>query len=195
MPTNLNALIRYKTINECLSTGRGYTKQELADRCTKALQYYRDREDKVATRTIEDDIKIMRGSELGLEAPIINKGGMYFYSDKTYHLARVLFTDEGIIRKTINTLIGMLEKAYDKDTEQLIEQLQGILARNKARGTYYYSRESGEENLSHGIPGLQQFTISDSTSKPGIRRKSRLPESVPASVTWGDLFRVVVRGR
>ncbi len=188
MPTNLNALIRYKTINDCLSAGRGYTKKELAEACTKALAYYRKRKEEVATRTIEEDIKTMRGSELGMEAPIVNRDGMYFYSDRSYHLARVLFTDEGLIRKTINTLVKLLEIAYDEDTEKLIDQLKGILVSSRRGGQYYYMPESSEETLEHGIPGFQEYIRADSLSMP--RRRER-PAAGP---TWGDLFSVISKG-
>jgi predicted DNA-binding transcriptional regulator YafY len=195
MPTNLNALIRYKTINNCLSTGRGYSKQELASACTEALKEYRDRKVNVSTRTIEDDISKMRGSHLGMEAPIVIKNGLYFYSDPSYHLANVLFTDEGIIRKTIDMLLGLLEKSYDQELENLIEQLQGILVKNKVRESYYYKREFEEEALGHGIPGLQQFSLSDSMGTPSAPRIPMKSETIFSAPTWGEVFKVIFKDK
>jgi len=44
MPANLNALIRYKTINSCLSGGRRrWSIDELRERCSEALASDRGR--------------------------------------------------------------------------------------------------------------------------------------------------------
>ena len=83
MPENLNALIRYKTINSCLSgRRRKWSISELIDACSKAVAEDRGRYVRVSERTIRDDIRVMRSDIINLNAPIKQEKGLYFYSDR-----------------------------------------------------------------------------------------------------------------
>ena len=90
MPTNLNALIRYKTINSCL-TGykKKWTMDELIDACSEAMGEYRGIYKRISKRTIQDDIRIMRSEILGFNAPLEYGNGTYFYSDPHYSIFNI----------------------------------------------------------------------------------------------------------
>ena len=61
MPTNLNALIRYKTIDRCLQNKqRNHDIKMLIEACSKALAEFRGIYKSIGERTIRDDIRIMR---------------------------------------------------------------------------------------------------------------------------------------
>ena len=71
MPVNKNALLRYKTIDNCLrNTSRQWTLDDLIDACSDALYEYTGKDELVSRRTVQLDIQKMRSSELGYEAPI-----------------------------------------------------------------------------------------------------------------------------
>ena len=82
MPVNLNALIRYKTIDECLSNlNLKCTIDVLIDRCSDKLAEYQGVYSGVSERTIRNDIRILRSDILGFNAPIIIEDGIYSYGD------------------------------------------------------------------------------------------------------------------
>lgn len=187
MPTNLNALIRYKTINNCLSTGRGFTIEELMEECSKALGEYRGKYSGVSERTLRDDLRVMKGEILGINAPIVQRGGKYFYSDRNYQLNNTIFTDNGVIQKAIKLLNDLFEKTSDPEIEDMIHQLQRVIVRS-APGKIIAREEYFEDRLEHGLPGMHQYIEFDRIRAP---RKPRVPK--PAAPTWGDLFRVMMK--
>lgn len=88
MPVNKNALLRYKTIDNCLkNTGRKWTLEDLIDACSDALYEYTGKDDLVSRRTVQLDIQKMRSSELGYEAPIeVYDNKYYRYADPEYSI-------------------------------------------------------------------------------------------------------------
>ncbi len=105
MPANLNALIRYKTINSALYGGnRRWSIPELMKKCSDALAEYRGRYEPVSERTIRDDIRVMRSDILGYNAPISQQKGLYYYSDKDYSIMTISFTDSGLVERIIRFL-------------------------------------------------------------------------------------------
>ena len=111
MPANLNALIRYKTINSCLYGGRRrWTIDELRERCSEALAESRGRYTPVSERTIRDDIRVMRSDILGFNAPIKQEGGLYFYSDPGYSILSLSITDTGLAEQVLGLLMKLREK-------------------------------------------------------------------------------------
>jgi predicted DNA-binding transcriptional regulator YafY len=96
MPTNLHALIRYRTIDECLrNRQKRWSWKALAEACGKALYEEVGREEAPSRRTIMEDIHNMRSGKLGYEAPIDydrRKGG-YLYSDPDFSIGGLDITD------------------------------------------------------------------------------------------------------
>lgn len=71
MPANKNALIRYKTIDNCLRNRyRRWTLDDLVDACSDALYDMEGITKGVCARTVQMDIQIMRSDKLGYNAPI-----------------------------------------------------------------------------------------------------------------------------
>ena len=96
MPANLNALIRYKTINLPLRRRRRWSIRELKQKCSDALAEYRGRYEPVSERTIRDDIRVMRSEILGYNAPIAQQKGLYYYSEPGYSIMTISFTDSDL---------------------------------------------------------------------------------------------------
>lgn len=111
MPTNLDALLRYHTIDRCLQNRfRKWTWEALAEKCTEALEEASTRPNGKATiskRTIQGDISVMRSSKLGYNAPIVSEGGCYFYSDKDFSIRNVSLRKKDIV--TISAALAKLK--------------------------------------------------------------------------------------
>lgn len=101
MPTNLNALIRFKTIDNCLHGGRGRSIYDLIEKCSDALAEYRGRNELISERTIRSDIHFLR-SEL-FNAPIEVKEGLYFYSDPHFSIFNLKITSMAVANKLYKT--------------------------------------------------------------------------------------------
>lgn len=71
MPANKNALIRYKTIGNCLRNRyRRWTLNDLVEACSDALYDMEGITKGVYARTVQMDIQIMISDKLGYNAPI-----------------------------------------------------------------------------------------------------------------------------
>lgn len=90
MPKTLIPLIRYKVIDECLSSLRkGWTWQDLAAKCGEELrELIRSDLDNPSRRTIMYDISEMRSGKLGYLAPIKydRNNKTYFYEDANFSI-------------------------------------------------------------------------------------------------------------
>jgi hypothetical protein len=85
MPINLNALIRYKTIDDCLTNPNlDCTIDVLIAKCHNKLVDSQGIEKGVSERTIRNDIRILRSDILGFGAPIVVENGIYTYSNPDY---------------------------------------------------------------------------------------------------------------
>lgn len=125
MPVNLNALIRYKTINSCLYGGvRKYDIQELIEACSNAVSESRGRYCRISERTIRDDIRVMRSDILGFNAPIVQHRGLYFYSDPNYTILSVGICDPGILQMVIKSLMRISNDVKHPELEIIIEKLR-----------------------------------------------------------------------
>ncbi|MGZ3757925.1 MAG: helix-turn-helix transcriptional regulator, partial [Mucilaginibacter sp.] len=89
MPVNRNALIRYRTIDQCLQNRRRqWTLDDLIEACGDALYEYQGIDTGVSRRTVQADMEMMRSNKLGYEAPIVVVDKKYYtYSDKYYSIA------------------------------------------------------------------------------------------------------------
>jgi len=127
MPANLNALIRYKTINSCLYGGRRkYDIDELIDACSAALSEARGRTTKISERTIRDDIHVMRSEILGFNSPIEQKDGLYYYTDPKYTVLSVNITDPGILDMIIKSLLRISNDVKHPGLEIILKKLRDL---------------------------------------------------------------------
>ncbi|MEL6971049.1 MAG: WYL domain-containing protein [Bacteroidota bacterium] len=86
MALNRLALIRYRTIDQCLrNRTRRWTLEDLMDACSDALYEYEGIDRPVSRRTVQYDIQMMRSDKLGYEAPIVVVNRKYYtYDDPEY---------------------------------------------------------------------------------------------------------------
>ena len=126
MASNKNALIRYKTIDQCLrNTGKRWTLNNLIDACSDALNEYEGKDVYISKRTIQLDIQLMRGDKLGYNAPIeVYERKYYRYSEESYSIKNIPVTDNDV--KIMNEAIQVLRQFKDFS---LFKEMDGVLQR------------------------------------------------------------------
>lgn len=102
MPTNRNALIRYKTIDKCLQNRyRKWTLDNLIETVSDALYDYEGIDKGISKRTIQTDIQVMRSDKLGYNAPITVKDRKYYtYEDPKYSITNIPLTNQDLSHLT-----------------------------------------------------------------------------------------------
>lgn len=130
MPANKNALIRYKTINNCLRNRyRRWTLDDLVDACSDALYEMEGITKGVCSRTVQMDIQIMRSDKLGYNAPIEVYEKIYYrYTDPNYSITKMPLTMEDckLISKAIN-LLAEKEKDINEETVLVLVEIRNRL--------------------------------------------------------------------
>ena len=132
MPANKNALIRYKTIDNCLRNRyRRWTLDDLVEACSDALYDMEGITKGVCTRTVQMDIQIMRSDKLGYNAPIEVYDRIYYrYADPDYSITEMPLSIEDY--KLIKKAIILLENKKDKNNEDTIQVLNKVQDRLKS---------------------------------------------------------------
>ena len=124
MPANLNALIRYKTIDRCLRNRfLACDIERLRIECSEALGEFRGVYKKVSERTIRDDIRVLRSEILGFHAPIVCEGGYYSYSDPEYSIFGVSVIDQELLRLILKILLKNRQVLKGAEVDRVIHEL------------------------------------------------------------------------
>jgi hypothetical protein len=140
MPANLNALIRYRTIDQCLSNPyRKWTITDLAEACASALKEHRGIYSGISERTIREDIRVMRSDILGFNAPIVQSGGHYSYGDRDYSIFNVSIQEAGLLERVLEFMLEIRSEVKHKDMDKIIERISEALPEIRS------ARETGPE--------------------------------------------------
>ena len=126
MPANKNALIRYKTIDNCLRNRyRRWTLDDLVEACSEALYDMEGIKKGVCTRTVQMDIQMMRSDKLGYKAPIEVYDRIYYrYADPGYSITEMPLSMEDC--KLIKKAIDLLENCGKNDNRETIKVLSKV---------------------------------------------------------------------
>ena len=126
MPANKNALIRYKTIDNCLRNRyRRWTLDDLVEACSEALYDMEGIKKGVCTRTVQMDIQMMRSDKLGYNAPIEVYDRIYYrYADPDYSITEMPLSMEDC--KLIKKAIDLLEDCGKRDNRETIKVLSKV---------------------------------------------------------------------
>lgn len=114
MPVNRLALIRYKTIDNCLRNRfRKWTIHDLVEACSGALYEFEGKSEGVSLRTVQLDIQNMRSEKLGYNAPIVVVDKKYYiYEDADYSIT--------------NMPLSSTDIEYLSDLTQALKQFEGF---------------------------------------------------------------------
>jgi hypothetical protein len=177
MPANLNALIRYKTINSALYGGhRRWSIPELIEKCSGALAEYRGRYETVSERTIRDDIRVMRSDILGYNAPIAQYKGLYYYSDEDYSIMTISFTDSGLVERIIRFLGEIKPEVAHPELEIILEKLKALKINN--------FEKPARAKASRKITIAAADIVCEMLMEPSMAM-------FPDLLTWADLFHLM----
>lgn len=132
MPANKNALIRYKTIDNCLRNNyRRWTIDDLVDACSDALYDCEGITKGVSMRTVQSDIQIMRSDKLGYNAPIeVYENKYYRYSDPEYSITKMPLSqnDYDVIKEVTDMLRQLSDFEQFSRFDDVIGRLDDSLA-------------------------------------------------------------------
>lgn len=202
MPANLNALIRYKTINSCLAGGRRrWSIDELRERCSEALAEDRGRYSTVSERTIRDDIRVMRSDILGFNAPIKQEGGLYFYSDPAYSILSLSITDAGLAEQIYWLLMNMRDKVSHPELEIILQRLCDMLGKEyKPVPVAEAMEEPAEEEMLRGEIVIRRQIIFDEMAESSGRFPSKSSRArdfrfIKPGLSWNDVLRLLTGKR
>lgn len=136
MPANKNALIRYKTIDNCLRNKyRRWTIDNLVDACCDALYDMEGITKGVSLRTVQADLQIMRSDKLGYNAPIeVYDGKYYRYADPNYSIFDMPLSenDYEIMKEAVEMLKQLEDFDHFSEMADVVGRLQDKLSISKS---------------------------------------------------------------
>lgn len=139
MPVNKNALIRYKTIDNCLRNHyRRWTLDDLVLACSNALYEMEGISKGVSIRTIQGDIQMMRSDKLGYNAPIeVFEHKYYRYADLDYSITNMPISqsDYQMLQKAIDFLKELEDFEHFSEMSDVIGRLRDKLSISSKGGT------------------------------------------------------------
>ncbi len=138
MALNKLALIRYKTLDDCLRNRR--RKWTLDDLIEKVADVLYDREGistGVSRRTVQADLQMMRSDKLGYNAPIVVTDKKYYgYADADYSItnAPINSADVEKMKEIVGMLKGFNGFSYFDDMSDMIARLENNLYKQATGG-------------------------------------------------------------
>ena len=132
MPANKNALIRYKTIDNCLRNRyRRWTLEELVDACSDALYDMEGISKGVSIRTVQGDIQMMRSDKLVYNAPIeVYDHKYYRYADEGFSITDMPMSqnDFEVMQEAVDMLRQFEDFEQFTEMSDVISRLQDKLS-------------------------------------------------------------------
>lgn len=161
MPVSRNALVRYKTIDNCLRNHyRKWTLEDLIEACSDALYEYEGIDKGISKRTIQMDIQMMRSDKLGYNAPIIVRDHKYYeYEDSDYSITDTPLSPQDM--ELMSNAVAILKQLSGFSAFAGMEDVVGKLedhvsaVRHEKEPVIYYERNDALKGLHH-IPSIYQ---------------------------------------
>ncbi|WP_177766374.1 helix-turn-helix transcriptional regulator [Flavobacterium sp. I3-2] len=164
MSTNKSALIRYKTIDQCLKNRyRKWSLDDIIEKVSDALYEFEGITTGVGKRTIQADIQFMRSDKLGYNAPIVVVDRKFYtYEDENYSITQSPIKDEDVDKmKEIVSLLKQFNgfQYFDEMTE-LIAKLENNIYKSAKQTPNYIQFEDNKQlkGIEH-LSGLYQAIL------------------------------------
>lgn len=146
MATNKLALIRYKTIDDCLKNRfRKWTLEDLMEKVSDALYEYEGITSGVSRRTVQGDLQTMRSDKLGYNAPIvIVDKKFYVYEDPGFSIANspINASDMDKMKEIVSVLKHLNGFRYFDEMSDMIAKLENNLNKSADKKKNYIQFES-----------------------------------------------------
>ncbi len=143
------ALIRYKTIDDCLRNR--FRKWSLDDIIEKVAEVLYDLEgivSGVSRRTIQADIQLMRSDKLGYNAPIIVTDKKYYsYADRDYSITKAPINDADVekMKEVVDVLKQFSGFSYFEEMSEMVAKLENNLYKSVNQDRNYIQFESNKQ--------------------------------------------------
>jgi predicted DNA-binding transcriptional regulator YafY len=148
MPINKLALVRYKTIDNCLQNRfRKWNLEDLVEACSDALYEYEGISKGISKRTVQLDIQNMRSEKLGYNAPIVVTDKKYYsYSDKSYSIHNIPLTvqDLGTLTEVVEVLRQFKGFNYFQELTGMVSKLEDKIYKQQHKGKSYIHFEKND---------------------------------------------------
>ena len=170
MPVNKNALIRYKTIDNCLRNPyRRWTLDDLIDACSDALYEFEGVRKGVSKRTVQMDIQLMRSEKLGYNAPIVVYDNKYYkYDDPDYSITNLPLTEQDLnnMSEAVELLRQFKQFTHFSEMSNVVSKLESHLSAMKRKTPSVISFEKNEnlKGLEH-LDFIYQAILNKQTIK------------------------------
>src|ERR1700761_7939717 len=158
MPVNRNALIRYRTIDNCLQNRyKKWTLDDLIDACSDALYEFEGIDKGVSRRSVQADIEMMRSNKLGYEAPIIVVDRKYYtYADKNYSITNSPISQQDMqVLSEVSSLLKQF-KGFNHftDLNEMVSKLEDKIYSQKTHNTPVVDFEKNDH-----LKGLEYLEV------------------------------------
>ncbi|WP_118974182.1 helix-turn-helix transcriptional regulator [Taibaiella koreensis] len=168
MAINKLALIRYKTIDDCLRNRfRKWTLEDLIEKVAEVLYEREGIVTGVSRRTIQGDIQIMRSDKLGYNAPIIVTDRKYYsYEDRDFSITKAPINNADVDK--MKEIVGVLKQFngfnYFDEMSEMIAKLENNLYKstNTSRNHIQFEGNQQLKGLEHINPLYQAILNSRS---------------------------------
>ena len=154
MPVNRNALIRYRTIDNCLRNRyRKWTLEDLIAACSEALYEYEGIDKGVSRRSIQMDLQMMRSEKLGYNAPIVVLDKKYYaYEDPDYSITNIPLTDQdlGKLTEVVEILRQFKGFTHFSELNGMVQRLEDRIHTAKTKQAPIIDMEKND-----GLKGLE----------------------------------------
>lgn len=158
MPVNRNALIRYRTIDNCLKNRqRRWTLENLVEACSEALYEYEGIDKGVSRRSVQMDIQLMRSDKLGYNAPIVVLEKKYYtYEDPDYSITNIPLTDQDLNKLTevVEILRQFKGFSHFQELSGMVQRLENKIFTAKTKQVPVIDFEKNEN-----LKGLEHIEI------------------------------------
>jgi predicted DNA-binding transcriptional regulator YafY len=184
MPLNRNALIRYKTIDNCLRNRfRKWTLDDLVEQCSDALYEYEGIEKGVSLRTVQMDIQLMRSEKLGYNAPIVVKDKKFYsYEDPKYSITNIPLTGQDL--QVLGEVVSLLQQfkgfSHFQEMGEMVNRLKDKIHTGKTQQNAVIDFEKNDHLVGlHWLDKLYEAIVKKQVLRVSYQSfKSRMPNEV-----------------
>ncbi|WP_099366207.1 helix-turn-helix transcriptional regulator [Sphingobacterium sp. 1.A.4] len=159
MSSNKLALIRYKTIDQCLKQRhRKWTLEDLMEKVSDALYELEGITSGVSKRTIQGDIQLMRSNKLGYNAPIVVKDRKFYaYDDPAYSISNspLSHMDMEKMKEALDVLKHLNGFSFFEEMSDMIIRLEDKILVNESNKPNIVQMEGNK--LLRGLEWINQI--------------------------------------
>ena len=149
MPVNRNALIRFRTIDNCLQNRyRKWTLDDLIEACSEALYEFEGIDKGVSRRSVQADLAMMRSEKLGYEAPIVVVDKKFYtYKDPKYSITNIPLSQQDMqVLSEVSSMLSQFKGfSHFTDVSEMVSRLEDKIYSQKTRSPSLVDFEKNDD--------------------------------------------------